>query len=114
MTKLLGCPFCGEPPENCLNITPGHPEMHWILCRNCHASPGDRPTQEEAIAAWNTRALSSTRDDVLVTDALILALEPFNLLATGVNMNDPLSKWFTMAQFQDARDAIEAALKGRG
>lgn len=50
---------------------------------------------------------SAERD---VAERLILALEPFNLLATGVNMNDPLSKWFTMAQFQAARDAIEAAL----
>lgn len=34
------------------------------------------------------------------------ALEPFSLLADGANMNDPLSKWLTVAHVQDARAAL--------
>jgi hypothetical protein len=44
-------------------------------------------------------------------EALRVALEPFSNLAAqdgilGANMNDPLSKWFTVAQIQAARSTI--------
>ena len=40
------------------------------------------------------------------------ALEPFSLLAAtdtyqGANMNDPLSKWFTVADLQRALAALQ-------
>jgi hypothetical protein len=41
-------------------------------------------------------------------EALELALEPFSNLAGGdVNMNDPLRKWFTVAQLNEARATLE-------
>lgn len=58
-TELLECPFCGGEGELCSGaVCP----MFWVLCRDCHACPGDRPTAEEAIALWNTRAPGSAMD----------------------------------------------------
>lgn len=50
--SLLRCPFCEGEPRLCSNSAHG---MHWVLCMACHASPGDRPSQLEAVEAWNTR-----------------------------------------------------------
>ena len=42
-------------------------------------------------------------------EALEAALRPFaSLMGEGVNMNDPLSKWVTIAQIADAHDALES------
>jgi Lar family restriction alleviation protein len=58
---LKACPFCGGEAEHCSNLewSQGGP-MHWVLCKDCHACPGDRKTKAEAITAWNTRTLSSS------------------------------------------------------
>ncbi|HMO74107.1 MAG TPA: Lar family restriction alleviation protein [Sphingopyxis sp.] len=60
---LKPCPFCGGEAVACFNKHFGaKQEMHWVLCRNCHASPGDRGSESLAITAWNTRAeLASLR-----------------------------------------------------
>jgi hypothetical protein len=54
MIDLLPCPFCGGAPLRCSNVA--YFPMHWVLCRVCHASPGDRGSPLEAAAAWNSRA----------------------------------------------------------
>lgn len=55
--NLKACPFDDGEPLRCQNSEGTHREaMFWVLCKKCHASPGDFPTQEQADAAWNRRA----------------------------------------------------------
>lgn len=53
-SDLKPCPFCGGEAIQC-----GDNEWtsrHWIMCRNCHASPkGTVRELSLAIEAWNTR-----------------------------------------------------------
>ena len=49
---LKPCPFCGGDAEFCGNT---QHQMFWVLCKRCHASPGDKRNRAEAITAWNTR-----------------------------------------------------------
>lgn len=55
LAELLPCPFCGGQAVKCFNLQRIEAPMYWVLCRDCHASPGDRPTEAEAVTAWNTR-----------------------------------------------------------
>lgn len=69
-----------------------------------------------AVLAWDNTQL---RDRIAALEArnaaLVEAVSPLALLAGGgVNMNDPLCKWFTVAQLQEAKAALaraEAAVK---
>lgn len=54
--ELKPCPWCGGQGVYCFNAHHGRTEKHWYLCRDCNTSPGDRPTEPEALIAWNTRA----------------------------------------------------------
>lgn len=47
--ELKPCPFCGEK-------MPPHDDTSWVRCYGCGAETGWRPTGDEAITAWNTRA----------------------------------------------------------
>ena len=51
--KLKPCPFCGGEALKCVSFIA--PNMHWVLCKNCHAAPDVHATEAKAIAAWNTR-----------------------------------------------------------
>lgn len=74
-----------------------------LLVRNrIHESAPDH-----SIETISVGKLRRAADDM---EALYEALEPLALLfGGGVNMNDPLSKWFTMAQLQEAADAMRRA-----
>lgn len=70
---LRECPFCGGEAikcENSLRAPEGLEGMHWIICKDCHASPGDRGTEAEAIAAWNTRAIPASSDHAELVERL--------------------------------------------
>lgn len=60
--ELKPCPFCGgeAEPFNPFENTEGT----WcVLCSECAASTGFEQTEAEAIAAWNTRAVSGDTSD---------------------------------------------------
>jgi Lar family restriction alleviation protein len=57
--ELLPCPFCGGEAAKGINLDRPDFPMFWYLCTLCHASPGDRRNEAEAIAAWNTRLAST-------------------------------------------------------
>lgn len=53
MTKLKPCPFCGV---DVLSVHCGKGHLWAVMCDNCNAVGPDSFSEEEAIAAWNTRA----------------------------------------------------------
>ena len=67
MDKLLPCPFCGNdglgPIEEALHIA--FTEHDWrgpfwtVQCDKCTATMGYSDSEDEAIEAWNTRALDA-------------------------------------------------------
>ena len=48
--ELLPCPFCGGEAALAYGVYD-----RWIFCKKCGASTKQYETNEEAIAAWNTR-----------------------------------------------------------
>lgn len=72
-TELLPCPYCGNAKSPVLydpdTEEPGMPEFSFVVVCNaatwmhlggCGASTGCQDTPEEAIAAWNRRAPTTT------------------------------------------------------
>lgn len=58
MTTLLPCPFCGaKAAMSILEDEPGETISAWVSCE-CGVEICERPTEEEAISRWNTRATS--------------------------------------------------------
>lgn len=51
--NLKPCPVCGGEALLCYNKPVSLPEMHWFICRDCHASPGSRASEALAAEAWN-------------------------------------------------------------
>lgn len=49
------CPFCGGEPVLCFNAYLTDRPRYWVLCRECHACPGEKHHEEEAWALWNRR-----------------------------------------------------------
>ena len=61
-TSPLPCPFCGRPPE--VDAPDGHPgsnPYHFVACYGeaCPVQPETpgKPSEAEAVEAWNTRTL---------------------------------------------------------
>lgn len=63
MTDLKPCPFCGGEAKRSIE-TFERTILSWIYCTNCGAAGGYRPTEAEAIAAWNTRAERTCRAEL--------------------------------------------------
>lgn len=54
--KLTNCPFCGGEVAT-MNFKPGRPDGYWQAnCKKCGTKTKYYQTEDEAIAAWNTRA----------------------------------------------------------
>lgn len=68
--ELMPCPHCGAEPyphvQNSSSHVEGDPSrwLQIVWCHDCGAVGPHRNTEAEAIAAWNTRALSATRTAV--------------------------------------------------
>src|ERR1700761_6938336 len=56
MTELLPCPFCGAPARD--DLLPHHNGPGWVQCSACECDQHMSDTREEAVARWNTRAIS--------------------------------------------------------
>jgi Lar family restriction alleviation protein len=108
---LLPCPFCGSQRISLEKWTDGfdpHRSITWIAsCADCSARTGSREEeQEDAVEAWNRRALSSrTSNEAVVRAArqVIAAEDAFrSVMQVGGDWEgDPLS---------DAVDALRSAL----
>lgn len=73
MGELKPCPFCSGADVKCFHVDSPERTRHWVLCRDCHASPGDRLTEAEAIAVWNTRPLETVNAGLLEAAKRVLA-----------------------------------------
>lgn len=58
--ELLPCPFCGGEGVKCFHVDGPVRTRHWVLCRDCHACPGDKLSEAAASTAWNTRTPQQT------------------------------------------------------
>lgn len=55
--RLLSCPFCGSDDVKVSKIYARVRAYSAVChCHCCFASAGDRETEKQAAAAWNTRA----------------------------------------------------------
>lgn len=54
------CPFCGGTPTVCNNAPdardqPWIEQAWWLECEECGVGMSEKPTETEAVAAWNRR-----------------------------------------------------------
>ena len=94
--ELKPCPFCGSA---CVLVDMTVPEAYTPKCLDCGATlPHGYPTEEEAIARWNSR-------EEVKAQSRPLAYAP--------EMNDPLTVWTLLplqATLNDARDTARKLL----
>lgn len=93
MTSKPDCAACGRP---------------------YHAHSGGFPNTCPIIATYRPQEAALSSQPVAaaeVVEALMCSVHRLALLAGDVNMNDPLSKWFTVANLYEAKEAYEAALQ---
>ena len=97
--ELLACPWCEG--ETRLFTHRGYQMVAH------HGAPHCPVVRASMTAAqWNTRSDTALTEALARVKVLEDALDPFALLAgDSVNMNDPLHKWFTVAQLAQARVA---------
>lgn len=62
MTELKSCPFCGGKPES-LSSSDGFTSIGCLRCNPVWGVMIQRRTREEAVEAWNTRAVSGDTSD---------------------------------------------------
>ena len=63
MTKLLPCPFCGGEAEILTAESMNSGYLFGIMCNDCRSRGDVYDTEAEAIAAWNTRAERTCRNE---------------------------------------------------
>lgn len=68
MSNLLPCPFCGCDMSGFAGMTPdafakAASNNYAVECDDCECFGPFKPTMEEAVAAWNTRAAVSAPGD---------------------------------------------------
>ena len=69
--KLKPCPFCGGKARlEAIDFDDDYPTnlseaIWWVMCTKCgaHTDEYSTPTEAEAIAAWNTRAERTCRNE---------------------------------------------------
>ena len=90
MSELLPCPFCGGEAET---HEVGFPYHYWdVWCDGeCFDHFCEKPTEAEAIAAWNTRAIHGTLTAEQVRKAIFngssyASYDGAQYYANGINM----------------------------
>ena len=58
--KLKTCPFCGSQAR-VLSVTGRN---HYVICNHCESRVSEYRTPEEAIEAWNKRAISENNKNL--------------------------------------------------
>ncbi len=81
MDNLKSCPFCGGEAEIQQHIIPGlltkKDVFYSVWCQKCGGTNEIRPKKEQAIKAWNTRALNELDEGEITR--IILSLQLYNL-----------------------------------
>ena len=103
-TKLLPCPFCGEK----MSMHHDHSQHKWgyfMACENekCSVRPAQmarHDSEKEAMASWNTRALSERHQRLVEA-----AREFLRVICSNTIQNNESLK---------AINALKAALEGEG
>lgn len=57
MTELKPCPFCGSKKIRIWTCNETISDSAWCQCESCLVSTSEEDTDEEAIEAWNRRAI---------------------------------------------------------
>jgi hypothetical protein len=78
------------------------------LCRDCHACPGDKLTEAEAIAAWNTRIAASDR--VVLVERIATLAEALAAVIAQLERQHPVTHGQTHEQITAVLDTARAAL----
>jgi len=106
---LKSCPFCGSEAR-LENGAPNDPS-DWVgYCQECDFSLDFKPSQSEAVTAWNTRA---EPDNTALVEALKVAHRHIVALWTGIARSDAeAGKRF--ADNDPVVQQIKAALKAAG
>lgn len=61
MTDLKPCPFCGEKADVEFDEL-GGTNWHTVMCSACYATGPEEEGYDNAVTAWNTRALDAPQE----------------------------------------------------
>lgn len=114
---LLACPFCGEVPAVTYDEHPRTGAYWTVICDNgacpCASVYADKPTEAEAIAAWNTRPAQPAASEVVevTVDMEDAAMRAYYDAISGEGAWEKALPTMPMHANATFRERIHAALK---